>query len=33
VARQILDQRLAHGQITLDEYQERLRVLGESSNV
>ncbi|AUI52030.1 DUF1707 domain-containing protein [Arthrobacter crystallopoietes] len=33
VARQILDQRLAHGRITLDEYQERLRVLGESSNV
>lgn len=33
VARQILDQRLAHGRITLDEYQERLRVLGESNNV
>ncbi len=29
-ARQILDERLAHGHITPDDYNERLRVLGET---
>jgi putative membrane protein len=29
-ARQILDERLAHGHITPDDYNERLRVLGEN---
>ncbi|WP_342635093.1 SHOCT domain-containing protein [Arthrobacter celericrescens] len=28
-ARQILDERFARGELTADEYQERLRVLGE----